>query len=159
MKLLSRDFRLKRFSNVWQIICYLQNASTRTPLGGAHYQAVLVFRKGEPKLNMRISDIIHGGDLFNPVKDPQFKCTAAIGSLLQTFSKPGDLVLDPFAGYGSVPLMCELLGRRWIAFEIDPLKALEAVRFISSNLRSCRLPDFSNFSNDEGVLHLLWKDL
>ena len=56
---------------------------------------------------------------------------------------PSDLVLDPFAGYGSVQLMCELLGRRWIAFEIDPLKALEALRFISSNLRSCRLPDFS----------------
>ena len=93
-KLLPKAFELRHFEYVWLLVCLLQNSPTRTPIGGAHYQAVLVFKKGEPKLNMRMSDIIYSTDLFKPVKDPQFKCTASIGSLIQTFSKPGDLVLD-----------------------------------------------------------------
>ncbi len=91
---------------------FLQNSPTRTPIGGAHYQAVLVFKKGKPKLNMRMSDIIYGGDLFRPVKNPQFKSTIAVGSLIQTFSRLRQLVLDPFTGYWSVSLMCELQGQR-----------------------------------------------
>jgi len=36
------------------------------------------------------------------------------------FSKPGDLVLDPFCGGGTTTVVCKQLGRRWLAFEIDP---------------------------------------
>jgi DNA modification methylase len=38
------------------------------------------------------------------------------------FTKFGDLVLDPFAGYGSILLVCELFNRRWIGVEVDPIK-------------------------------------
>lgn len=39
--------------------------------------------------------------------------------LVERFSKPGDIVLDPFCGSGFVPLACEQLGRDWIAFDIE----------------------------------------
>lgn len=39
---------------------------------------------------------------------------------LDCFSKPGDLVLDPFCGGGTTVAMARLLGRRALAFEIDP---------------------------------------
>lgn len=39
--------------------------------------------------------------------------------LIQTYSKPGDLVVDPFSGSGTVPLEAALLGRRVFASDIS----------------------------------------
>jgi len=54
-----------------------------------------------------------------------------VAALLSMFTKEGDLVLDPFAGYGSVPLVCELFNRRWVAVEVDPVKFEVARRIIA----------------------------
>jgi len=40
--------------------------------------------------------------------------------LLCRFARPGDLVVDPFAGSGTIPLAAKLLGLRYTGFEIDP---------------------------------------
>lgn len=47
--------------------------------------------------------------------------------LVAYLSKPGDLVLDPFAGVGTFPLACLLLKRNFIAIEKDEVyfKAME----------------------------------
>ena len=37
----------------------------------------------------------------------------------QLISRPGDIVLDPFAGSGSIPLAAKNLGRRYIGVECD----------------------------------------
>jgi len=37
--------------------------------------------------------------------------------LILASSNPGDLVLDPFSGVGTCPVVCKRLGRRFIAFE------------------------------------------
>lgn len=37
--------------------------------------------------------------------------------LVQFLSRPGDLVLDIFSGWNTTGLVCELTGRRWLAFE------------------------------------------
>lgn len=39
---------------------------------------------------------------------------------IDCFSKPGDLVVDPFIGGGTTGICCELIKRRWIGFDIDP---------------------------------------
>jgi DNA modification methylase len=38
--------------------------------------------------------------------------------LLEAFSAPGGLVLDPFAGSGSSLLAAKQLGRDWLGFEL-----------------------------------------
>lgn len=38
----------------------------------------------------------------------------------------GGIVVDPFTGGGTVPAVCKMLGRNYIAFEIDPLTAERA---------------------------------
>lgn len=38
----------------------------------------------------------------------------------------GDIVLDPFAGSGTTPAVCKLLGRHYLGFEIDPETAERA---------------------------------
>lgn len=42
---------------------------------------------------------------------------------LERYTKPGDLVLDPFCGCGTVVLEATLTGRRAIGFDVDPYSA------------------------------------
>jgi len=39
---------------------------------------------------------------------------------LGAFCPPGGIVADFFTGGGTVPAVCKMLGRQWLAFEIDP---------------------------------------
>jgi DNA modification methylase len=48
------------------------------------------------------------------------------------FTKQNDVVLDPFAGYGSVPLVCEYFNRRWIGIEISKERFNIAKEIISN---------------------------
>lgn len=47
-------------------------------------------------------------------------------SWLKAFTKPGDLVWDPFTGSGSLPIECKRLGRNFIASELLPEVAEQA---------------------------------
>ena len=40
---------------------------------------------------------------------------------IQRYSRPGDLVLDPFSGRGTVPLQARVEGRRTISNDLNPL--------------------------------------
>ena len=132
-KKLPEAFKLKRFEYVWQICCLFHGTQGKCALGDQACSYILVFRKGNPKVACKRSDVVYGDEfplIPFKVKDPLFKPTMANAMLLLMFTKPGDLVLDPFAGYGSIPLTCEVLGRRWLAFEIDPFKFEIAYKFI-----------------------------
>jgi site-specific DNA-methyltransferase (adenine-specific) len=50
---------------------------------------------------------------------PTQKPVQLIRKLVLASSAPGDLVVDPFAGSGTTPLVCETTGRRWRACELD----------------------------------------
>lgn len=52
--------------------------------------------------------------------------TAGYSYLVQQLTKPDDVVLDLFTGGGTVPAVCRMLGRRFIAFEIEPEVASKA---------------------------------
>lgn len=127
---------LERFSYRW-LIPYLffgYGTGSRTALGTeATYGLIVVFAKGKPKVVAQRKDVIVADELpvvRERVREPQFKPTFVVSALLTTFTSEGDLVLDPFAGYGSIPLVCELFNRRWVAFDVDPLKFRVAERII-----------------------------
>ena len=51
-------------------------------------------------------------------------------------SKPGDMVLDPFGGSGTVGQVCESLGRQWLLIELNPAYAkLAAARTAQQGLQ------------------------
>jgi DNA modification methylase len=50
----------------------------------------------------------------------------AISYWLKCFSHPGATILDPFTGGGTVPAVCKMLSRNYLAFEIDPETAEKA---------------------------------
>ena len=48
-------------------------------------------------------------------KPPEF-----IAHYIQKFTKTGDIIFEPFTGGGTVPAVCKMLQRNYLAFEIDP---------------------------------------
>ena len=74
------------------------------------------------------------GDLWGDIKQLTYKskelvCREALNTiqkpeklierLVLASSNPGDLVLDPFSGVGTCPVLCQRHGRDFIAFEIN----------------------------------------
>ncbi len=51
---------------------------------------------------------------INPTQKPIELCKY----IIQTYTNEGDFVLDTFAGSGSIPISCEILGRPYRAFEV-----------------------------------------
>jgi len=119
---------LQRFAYRWMIPYVFAGFGTvsRNPLGSqAAYSIIMVFSKGNPKVVVKRKDLIYSDELpvvEGDIREPQFKPTFTVSVLITMFTREGDLVLDPFAGYGSIPLVCELFNRRWIGIEIDPVK-------------------------------------
>lgn len=55
--------------------------------------------------------------------------------IVEVFSEPGEMILDPFAGSASTLIAAEALGRNSIGFESDPEAAADARRRIAEGLR------------------------
>lgn len=55
------------------------------------------------------------GNKLHPTQKP----VEALTTLINAYSKPGDLVLDPFGGSGSTAIAARLCKRRFLLFEID----------------------------------------
>lgn len=55
----------------------------------------------------------------NLPKHPAIMPVALAAFIIQFLTKPGDLVLDPFAGSNTTGVVAELLKRRWIAIESE----------------------------------------
>jgi len=50
---------------------------------------------------------------------PTQKPTRLMTLIVQDFTSPGDIILDPFSGSGTTCVAAKKLGRRWIGIEID----------------------------------------
>jgi DNA modification methylase len=64
-----------------------------------------------------ISDVLfwkYTGNRLHPTQKP----IRALIRLIRAFSKPGEMVLDPFCGSGSVPLAAKLSARHYIGIEV-----------------------------------------
>ena len=70
-------------------------------------------------------------DVLNTIQKPE----QLIERLVKASSAAGDLVLDPFAGVGTCPVVCRKLGRHFIGFEQD-------AEFV--NIANQRLADVEN---------------
>lgn len=69
-----------------------------------------------------------------PGKHPCEKPQSMLRHMLETSSRPGALVLDPFAGSGSTLRTCKELGRRAVGIELDKRYCAHATRRLSQEV-------------------------
>lgn len=86
----------------------------------AGFKPIIVYQKPPVKALNRVSLDVVTGKRSKTYHAWQQDIHEAI-HLLRVFAKPGDLVVDPFAGSGTVPLAAKALGLRFIGYEIDPV--------------------------------------
>jgi DNA modification methylase len=84
-----------------------------------HHENAYLLAKGNPQQpTRRIPDVLewkYSGNRLHPTQKP----LCVLTPLIQCFSRPGDVVLDPFCGSGSTLLAAKLQGRRFIGIELD----------------------------------------
>lgn len=88
----------------------------------AGYKSILAYVKGEGLPRLVTQSVWRGSG-----QDKRFHAWGQDESTaryyIECFSKPGDIVLDPFCGGGTTPYVCEQLGRRWVAYEAEAVTA------------------------------------
>src|SRR5207302_10791698 len=89
----------------------------------SQYGGARVERWRPNPLGARPRDVIEVPVLANgtveKTEHPTQKPVQLIRKFVLASSQPGELVVDPFAGSGTTPVVCELTGRRWLACELD----------------------------------------
>ena len=95
----------------------------------ARYEFILFFEKGKRRLNdLGVADVIAVPRVHRGY--PAEKPPAVSEVLIAQSSAPGDLVIDPFMGSGSVGVAALSLARRFAGTDINP----DAVRIAHSRL-------------------------
>jgi DNA modification methylase len=62
---------------------------------------------------------------------------------------PGDLVLDPFSGIGTVPMCAVKLGRRGRGHELSPDYHVDAVGYCTAAEREAAIPTLFDLGTEE----------
>jgi len=117
--------RLKKFYYCHQLIAFFPATRSKVFVGDRKYAPIFVFAKGKPRVRRKGADVIPTGEIpvvASKVKAGDFKPTLTNMFLLSMFADADTLVLDPFAGYGSIPLTCKFCGIPCVAVEKDPVR-------------------------------------
>lgn len=76
------------------------------------FRPLLIFSKGSMKLPKTLQDVLRCDDLIEPRHPLRWdQPFAEVVRLLESLSRPGSLVVDPFAGSGTVPAAVATLGQ------------------------------------------------
>jgi 16S rRNA G966 N2-methylase RsmD len=106
----------------WSAACWINNGTARGALGFGNWIYVALFADGT--IHRGAQDFaqvsIDLADYDEKKHHKGRKPTGLITYLLQTFTKKGDAVIDPFAGSGTTLIACESIGRACVTGDIDP---------------------------------------
>lgn len=112
-------WKLLGFHPVVHLVWQKRYPSNRGVVVHMHEQAFVLAKGYPPNPTLRFPDVLpweYSGNRFHPTE----KAVSVIERLIRAFSKPGDIVLDPFCGSGSTLLAARESGRHYIGIEKDP---------------------------------------
>jgi site-specific DNA-methyltransferase (adenine-specific) len=111
-------WRSAGFQPVGHIVFRKSYSSKSRFLRYQHEQAYLLAKGRPPLPKQPLSDVMdmpYSGNKLHPTQKP----IPALAQLVRSFTLPGELVLDPFAGSGSTCAAAALTGRKYIGVELD----------------------------------------
>ena len=124
-KYLPLIFKNNPFIYFWQFVLYCPEGGVRSPIGRTKYMSCFLFRKGNPRLIQRRTDIYKDtpGKMIEPdegfINHPTPKPKHFIKQIIEMTTLERDLILDPFIGSGSTAVAFKQLNREFIGFEIE----------------------------------------
>ena len=101
-----RQVSADRPATGWEGICFLHNSKNKKEWNGGG------------RLGVFVCNNVTAGRFaanYHPCEKP----IQLIIDLINLFSDPGDRILDPFCGSGTIPLACLMTGREYMGFEIS----------------------------------------
>jgi site-specific DNA-methyltransferase (adenine-specific) len=99
----------------------------------AQYEFVLFFEKGKRALNdLGVGDVITQKRIKRKDAFPTEKPVEVSEVLVRQSSQPGEVVLDPFMGSGSVGVAACQNGRQFLGNDVDDRSLVEAARALDS---------------------------
>jgi site-specific DNA-methyltransferase (adenine-specific) len=111
-------WRAAGFRIVGHIVFCKSYASSWRFFRHQHEQAYLLMKGRAPLPSKPLPDVMawdYTGNRLHPTQKP----LAPLEQLVQAFSRPGELVLDPFCGSGSSLVAARRLGRDFLGIELD----------------------------------------
>ena len=122
-------------------------------VGNCEY-ALLLYREKLPKFNnggkMIFNCMDYERDTITPKIHPTQKSIHILKNLIEIFTDPGDVVIDPVAGSGTTLIAAEILGRKAYGFEIKK----EYIRGFNETLSPLVAP-IETVTN--GIMPNLWE--
>jgi len=124
--------RVDRFFAAWKeagfrvvghLVWVKRYASNERYVRYSHESAYLLAKGNPPRPISVIRDVLewrYTGNSLHPTQKP----VMALRTPIEAFTKPGEIVLDPFVGSGTTVLAAKVLGRRYIGIDIDPKYAV-----------------------------------
>jgi len=118
---------LPEFSAAWQgaglrivsQIVWAKDYASRRGFTQYRHESAYVLAKGNPRPPAQplpsVMPWTYSGNRAHPTE----KAVKVIAPPIRSFSKPGDVVLDPFAGSGSTAVAAALNGREYVAVELE----------------------------------------
>lgn len=119
--------RIDAFYNAWRtagfyavghLVWHKSYASSRGFLRAHHEQAYLL-AKGRPAKPVEPIEDVRQWEYTGNKVHPTEKAVSVLKPLIDSFSPPGGLVLDPFAGSGSTLVAAALARRRYLGIELE----------------------------------------
>ncbi len=113
-------WRAAGFRIVGHLVFRKRYASSARFLRYEHEQAYLLAKGEVSPPEHPVPDVIdfdYTGNRLHPTQKP----TSALAPLIECFTRPGELVLDPFCGSGSTLEAARSLGRDWPGVELDAM--------------------------------------